>query len=62
MTKVRRFSLRVGKMTHFRFGDFQWGICDKIRIDTFRRDRKQWFSVDERAQEKKWKKRKRQKC
>ena len=55
-TKKLRRSLRVGKIKHFRFGDFQSGICDKSYIHTLRQVRKQWFSVDERAQEKKLKK------
>jgi len=46
----------VGKITLFHFRDFQWGICDKSDTQSFCRVRKQWFSVDERAQEKKLKK------
>ena len=56
MTKVGRVSLRVKKIRHFHFRDFQWGICDKSYVQSFCRLRKQWFSVDERAQEKKCKK------
>ena len=55
-TKVRRVSLRVWKIRHFHFRDFQWGICDKSYTQSFCRVRKQWFSVDERALEKKLKK------
>ena len=55
-TKRWRTSLRVGKIRHFHFRDFQWGICGKSYIRSFCRVRKQWFSLDERALQKKCKK------
>ena len=53
MTKEVRDSLRVWKIRHFHFRDFQWEISGKSYNKRFRRVRKPWKLVDERTSQQK---------